>query len=341
MFTAPEGRFWVGHGSYTRACDGQVVPRFRCKACRRTFSRQTFRYDYRERKPQLNLPLLIAVCSGIGIRQSARALPMSRKNTTRKFHRMGRHLGLLHENLLSRMPAGATFVLDEMITYEQDRSVCHVTMPLVVEGRSNFLVAQCAAPIRPGGKMTPQRRARLARHEARHGRRVDGSKEAVEKVLRALDAVTSHLSQLCLITDGKPLYGSLGRRLFAKRFVHVKVPSTLPRTPSNPLFPVNHCEALMRCLVSRFRRVTWLGSKRYAYAERATWFFAAYRNYVRRRTNREHCSPAMLLGFTDRRWEFAELITWRQDHGPASIHPTSVDGALSIAAARAAREHAA
>jgi hypothetical protein len=47
----------------------------------------------------------------------------------------------------------------------------------------------------------------------------------------------------------------------------------------------------------------------------------AYRNYVRRRFNRDEESPAQLLGIVPRRMRPEELISWRQDWGRESIHP--------------------
>ena len=47
----------------------------------------------------------------------------------------------------------------------------------------------------------------------------------------------------------------------------------------------------------------------------------AYRNYVRRRFNRDRKSPAQMLGFVDRRMTAWQLVSWRQDWGQNSIHP--------------------
>ncbi|MFN9785665.1 MAG: hypothetical protein ACK57N_03715, partial [Planctomycetia bacterium] len=59
-------------GTYLRACDGREVQRFRCLSCRRTFSVQTFRFDYRQRKPHINHLLLDAFVSKNTQRQASR-----------------------------------------------------------------------------------------------------------------------------------------------------------------------------------------------------------------------------------------------------------------------------
>ncbi|MEM6674162.1 MAG: hypothetical protein AAF726_15055, partial [Planctomycetota bacterium] len=50
---APIKRFYVHHGSYKARVHTAPIPRYRCRGCRRTFSRQTFRLSYRDRKPHL------------------------------------------------------------------------------------------------------------------------------------------------------------------------------------------------------------------------------------------------------------------------------------------------
>jgi transposase-like protein len=59
-------------GSFRRHCDGRDVQRFVCKGCRRTFSSQTFRFDYRLRKPALSEEILIGFVSKVTQRQIAR-----------------------------------------------------------------------------------------------------------------------------------------------------------------------------------------------------------------------------------------------------------------------------
>ena len=97
--------------------------------------------------------------------------------------------------------------------------------------------------------------------------------------------------------------------------------SKLARTTWNPLFPINHTEAIMRDLMGRLRRESWLVSKRRRYLDLALHVFAAYRNYVRRRFNEDQASPAQKLGFVPRRMKPGELLSWRQELGRESIHP--------------------
>ena len=59
-----------------------------------------------------------------------------------------------------------------------------------------------------------------------------------------------------------------------------------------------------------------------------------YRNYVRLRTNYDPRTPAESLGFTHRPFTAQEVLSWRQDWGRESLHPTC-SPELTIARAQA------
>ena len=125
-----------------------------------------------------------------------------------------------------------------------------------------------------------------------------------------------------LQTDEKSTYPKLARMAFGEdRLQHHTTPSRLPRNAWNPLFPINHTEAVARDLMGRLRRESWLVSKLRWFLNLQIEIFAAYRNFVRPRFNRDKESPAQLLGFVDRLMKPAEALSWRQDWGQDSIHP--------------------
>ena len=134
MHQAPEGRFFQRNGSYHALCRSAKVPRFRCKVCGKRFSRQTFRIDYRDKKPYLTAEIAVRLTSGTGLRRSARALGVSRSTVERKFHKLGVHLRLLQENTISDFgERGVELVLDELETFETCRLTRPVTVAALVE----------------------------------------------------------------------------------------------------------------------------------------------------------------------------------------------------------------
>ena len=323
----PEPAFFRRHGCYTPRCRPMPVPRFRCKTCRRTFSRQTFRMDFRDHRPHLNPQLMMLLSSGLGLRQSARLLQLSRRCAELKARKLGRHLRRFNLNLRGPLREGAKLQFDELETYEGRRNTRPLSVPVLIEAESRYIIWAEAAPIRPRGKMTPARRAAIAAEELRFGPRKDLSRRSCKRTLKRGADLARNLTCVNLATDEKTTYPTLAAQAFGtSRLAHSQSSSVLPRNVRNPLFSINHTEAMARDLMGRLRRESWLVSKQRRFLDIALQVHMAYRNYVRRRTNRDDQSSAQRLGFAPRRMSPQELLSWRQDGGELSIHPLSQNG---------------
>jgi len=322
MHRSPAADFFVRHGSYQPLCRVEPVPRFRCRSCHRTFSRQTFRMDYRDHRPDLNTQLFLLLASGLGLRQTSRILSLSLSCTQLKFRKVARHLRLLNRNLRGPLPKVASLQFDELETYETRRSTRPLTVGVLIERDTRFIVAARAAPIRASGSMPARRRKALAQDQARFGRRQSRSRALVRHVLRRGAELSAGSASVRLETDEKTTYASLARQAFAgHRLRHDRTSSKLPRHTWNPLFPINHTEAMARDLTARLRRESWLVSKCRWFLNLQLEIFAAYRNYVRPRFNRDRKTPAQLLEFTKRPLSLAQVLSWRQDWGNLSLRP--------------------
>ena len=316
-------KFYVREGYYQPKCRPRPVPRFRCKFCRLGFSRQTFRLDYCDNKPHLNAPLFELLASGLGLRQAGRLLNLSRRCVELKARKISRNLGLLDHNLLDQLPVGVSFQMDEMETFESNRRVCPLTLPVMIEQESMLVVAADSAPIRPSGRMTEKRRQAIADLQQRVGKRRNGSIACLRRVLRRTERFCRRLPSVVLDTDEKLVYRPLAARVFQRKLIHRRFSSKLPRDTSNPLFPINLTNAMARDLNGRLRRRSWLASKRGCYLDLQLNVFMAYRNFVRPRYNGEFETPAQLLRLVSRQMSPQELLSWRQDWGWFSVHPLS------------------
>jgi hypothetical protein len=298
------------------------VPRFRCRTCRRTFSRQTFRVDYRDHKAHLNAPLFELLASGVGLRQSARTLRLSRRCTELKARKLGRHARRLNCSIGGALEGAASLHFDEIETYEGQRNTRPLSVPVLVESTSRYIVWAESATIRPRGKMTEKRRRAIEAAQEKHGRRKDLSRRGIARTLGRGASLLTRASSVTLHTDEKSVYPGLAAAAFgAGRLAHLCTSSELVRTVFNPLFPINHEEALLRDLMGRLRRESWLVSKARRYLDIALHVHIAYRNLVRKRFNDDDESPAELLGFMPRRLTPREVLSWRQEWGGRSVHP--------------------
>lgn len=330
----PTSDFCAPFGSYQPRCRPRPVPRFRCRTCRRTFSRQTFRADYRDKKPHLNAPVVELLCSGVGLRQTGRLVGLSPGCVELKFRKLARHAAALDRNLRGELAPDEPLAiqLDEFETFEGRRNTRPLSIATCIERRSRFHIAARAAPIRPRGKMTPRRAAAIAAEQQVRGERPDRSQAATRAALAAAARLAPRARRVSLETDLKSTYGPLARGVFGEaRLEHSQTASVLPRDVKNPLFPINHTEACMRDLNGRLRRESWLVSKTRWFLNLQLGLYCAYRNWVRPRFNRDGRTPGQLLGFVDRRLRVGELVGWRQDWGQRSPDPCG-DGATTVAA---------
>lgn len=315
-FHRPPGRtFWIRNGRYHPRCRSAPVPRFRCRGCRRSFSRQTFRADYRQKKPHLNAPFLRLMVACVGLRQAAAILQVARRTIERRFVWLARHAELWHSRRLANSVMHGPFQIDEMESFEANRYQ-PLTIPIVIERSSLFIVATAVGALRRKGRMTARQHRCRAEHERRHGRRPSQSAVAVRAALAQLRRVVPPGAPVVLDSDHKPLYGQLGRGLFGERLRWRRHAASARRDHANPLFPINHTNARMRHFLSRLRRRTWCVSKTGAGLRAHLAIATLWSNYVRSITNRTRVTPALALGITSRPYRPEEVLAWREDWQP-------------------------
>jgi len=308
---------WHRAGRFARRVDGRQVQRFRCRSCGRRFSAQSFRLDFRQQKPQVNAALLSLLVSKVTHRQSARVLRVDRKTVHRRLRLWGPALRGWHGVFLRRARAGGglrgSFSLDELETFEQDRRLQPVTMPVVIHRKTRFVVHLETAALPSRGRLSPPDEARRQRMAEACGRRRSGSRPAVKRCLEALRAVRPPGALLDLVTDQKRTYPVLVREVFGNRIAaHVQESSRRARNTLNPMFAINHTLAMLRDQVSRLVRRSWGASKRRDQLALHSWVWVAWRNYVRPVTNdRPRVTAAMVLGLARRRFANADLLRWR------------------------------
>lgn len=81
------------HGYYSTRGRSKRIPRFLCRACRRTMSSQTFDSSYRLRMPDLEKAILREIAQGASLRRVARVLGINRKTVSRRLFRARNRAG--------------------------------------------------------------------------------------------------------------------------------------------------------------------------------------------------------------------------------------------------------
>jgi hypothetical protein len=307
---------WRFKGFYRRKCDNRLVQRFLCLHCHRRFSSQTFRLDFRLHRPYLHLSLFSDFISKVTHRQSARLRRCTRRTIAHRLELLGNHAQAFHQRQLglARQRGGlrGRFQLDELETFEHNRRLKPVTVPVLIERKSFFVLQAEAAPMPCRGRLSEGDRAKKAAQEARHGKRRSGSRAAVGRCFDVLARCLAPCALAFVQTDQKSSYRSLLRERFPGRLLHPRFSSTAARNYANPLFPINHTFAMLRDGLSRLVRRSWAAAKLREKLARHLWIWILWRNYVRGITNRaKEVTPAMALGVADRRWTKSEILKWR------------------------------
>ncbi len=303
-------------GYFRRKCDGRTVQRFSCRSCAQRFSSQTFRFDYRWRKPRLHLRVFDLFVSKVTMRQMARITRVRRPTVERRLLRIGSHCKEFHRFVLHEAGRAGllqgVFQLDELETFETDRRLKPVTMPVLIERHSYFVVYGSTAPLGARGRLAPHLKKRKERYEAAEGRRRSGSVRAVRECLSEWARVHRRGVGMHLQSDRKSSYRRLFLQAAGDQFgSHTTESSRRRRDYGNLLFPINHTLAMMRDGISRLVRRSWGAAKLRERLEVHFWIWAAYRNYVRGVTVRTRVTPAQALGVVSGRYLPEQLLYWR------------------------------
>jgi len=305
----PRGWRFKRIGFYERRAAPTRIQRFLCLHCSRSFSSQTFHPSYWLRRPDL-LPILFQrtlACSAN--RQIARELGVAPSSISRQLERLGRHCLLFQELHRPRGPIRETLVIDGFETFEF--SQYHpVHFHVAVGARSHFFYAFTDSELRRKGRMTDHQKKTRARQESRFGR---PDPQSIEKEMAELiQSVAREPQPLRIHSDEHPAYPRALHRLRGFEIEHHVTSSRKPRTPANPMFPVNLLDLLIRHGGANHKRETIAFSKRRQSAAERLAILQVWRNFVKPFSERRRdASPGQRLGLVSRRLSVADVLRRR------------------------------
>jgi transposase-like protein len=296
-------------GFFHRRLSPQLVQRYRCSHCGRSFSTQTFSPSYWLKRPDVLVALFHPLVACAGHRQIARGLGVSPTTVTHQVLRLGRHCQLLHEALRPREPIAEPLVVDGFRSFEHSQyhpNDFHVA----VGARTHFFYGFTVSELRRGGSMRPGQRRHRVRLERRFGR---PDPRATEKDLAALLSILAPSEgELVVHSDDHRAYPRAFQRLSGVSVSHAVTSARRIRTPRNPLFPVNLLDGLIRHSSANHKRETIAFSKRRQAAAARLWVFLVWRNYVKSWSERRRDPPpGQRIGCIARRLTPDEILRRR------------------------------
>ena len=299
---------WKRAGFYRRLASPQLIQRFTCLSCRRSFSSQTFSTTYWLKQPDLPHQVFMKAVGGMANRQIARDLLVAPCTIDRLVGRLGRHCLLLHILLIAEAEPQGDQVLDSFESFEFSQYF-PFQHHLLAEAETSFFWFFTDSPLRRKGRMTEAQKRRRSELESTLGR---PDPQAVEKdVYELLQATLEGVPEVTLRSDDHRAYPRALRRLRC-RVQHRVTSSRERRTARNPLFEIYLLDLLIRHSQANHRRETLAWSKRRQGSAERLAILLVWRNYRKRRWEKR-CwqTPAMLKGILKKPLRVADILKER------------------------------
>lgn len=262
---AADYQWYVRFGSFHTRARGRIQ-RFRCRACGRTCSTQTFSIHYWTHYTN-DLPwLLDRLSTSSAFRQIGRVAGVTHRVIQNRCRRLARNALAVMDAALAPLEIGEHLAFDgfESFTASQyhPNNITHLT-----GCASQFIYAAVHTLFRRKGSMTAEQK--------RQRRRIDTiwkpsstvgeqTSQLLADLQRPIDsACAARHEPLELRSDEHPAYpkaiasvAALARRLAEGSLRHEQTNSKEARTPENPLFAVNYVDRQLRANLGEYARET-------------------------------------------------------------------------------------
>ena len=263
------------NGFFSRVVDGRKVQRFKCKSCSKNFSDQTFRLDYRHRKPHINQEIFLYLSSGVSQRRLAINLSVNKKTVDIRIDRFG-------EFCKNHMKAEFEGQKLDLVQFDEMESWIHtklkpVTMPIFVEPVKRKIISLDVGDIAAKGKLASISVEKYGKRKCERSTVLYNTLEEVKPICE---------KDLYLVTDRSPHYPTKIKNVFPES-THIKTKGRrgcvvgqgeLKRAGFDPIFSLNHTYAMIRYNLKRLARRTWTTSKRKSKLKSMLYICACYHN---------------------------------------------------------------
>ena len=309
---------FVRWGSYRKRYDPARIPRFRCNACRKTCSRQTFSTTYYLKRTELLVQVAAGLAACSAHRQISRSAKCAKTSVTRMAERLGRHAILFHARCLEHVSElGESVVHDHFETFieRQDQALGIGT---AVGAKSWFVYDVDPAPHRGSGRRPDRKEVELLTPNQSYVR-------SIRRTIQALLPKVSAQKRLTLRVDGRVdykaavLHRPMKGRVLLRAYPNPKRgPKGSPRSAEAiardwALFPVDALHQLLRHTCADHKRETIAFGRRLESILGRAHLIAVWKNFIKGRSERkpDRSTPAMKIGLADRRWHWERVLSRR------------------------------
>ena len=274
-------------GSFFRMSTGEVIERYRCGACRRTYSDATADPCFQQKKRQMNPWVLKLLASAVSMNRTAQLLEIDPKTVARKLVFLGRQAAMMLAASNFKRPKARAIQFDDLETHHHTPlKPLSVTLAAVAGERHLLGFAVSVMPAR--GSL-----AKIS--VAKYGKRIDQRTRGRNALFKSLVDFVEPNARIS--SDESPFYIATVKKFFP-RAKHIRHKGRrggslgygeLKKGWHDPLFSLNHSFAKMRGDVCRLLRRTWCTTKRIDRLECHILLFVIYHNewLIRKRELKE------------------------------------------------------
>ena len=314
-----QARWFVRNGSYPTAAFGQV-PRFRCRRCRRGFSRQSFRLDYYAKRV-LDYPLMLQqLVSCTGTRDLCRLQECSTGTVANRLERLARQAAAMHGEALPRLQRSEACVIDGFQNFAVSRYFPN-NINILVGAETQFFYACDYRTIRRSGAMSRRQKARRRALERFYRADPAGLKQGFAVLLDAAMRLPRRGTPLSIHSDCKREYAAAiaadphYRRLAAAGGLeHHTTHSRQARTQQNRLFAVNYLDRQFRKDLKECVRHTVCFARNVSNLMQRMLLYRMYHNHFKAFRHRNPEPTHAAVAGIDERWvdrRLSQLFAWR------------------------------
>jgi len=287
-FIDPPRHWRVRFGAYDTIAHG-TIQRYRCTACGKTFGDQTESLHYYAKRRLPLRAINTTLNGGTSMREVANRYHVSPMTIQNAVLRLGRQSMLGQIQLLDTLPPQASAAFDGLRSFVTSQDYpCDITTVVGAVGEMIFTMTHSVT--RRGGTRTVRQRERIEKKYAIWRPQQGATKEAISLVGREILDYTRPAGDrtITIDTDEHPVYASVLNHALPYRhlrntgqFDHRRTPGNAPRTTTNPLFPVNYVDRLLRHREKEHARETIAFGRNGTIQMHRAWVFGWNHNCVR------------------------------------------------------------
>ena len=278
----PSAPWFTRHGRYQTVAHG-VIQRYRCTRCGTTMSEQTESLHYYAKRHVPYRAVWESLTSGASQRAIADRYRLSPQAVHNAVIRLGRQAMASQALLLQEMSPVHSIVLDGLRSFVTSQDYpCDLSMCIEAVGETILSIEHTV--LHRGGRKREYQKRRMDRKMESWQPRPGRYTAAITLLLKEMwDCIRpqSDGSPAVLHSDRHWLYSSLIKRnrvcqhqSLAQLFVHRQTSSHQPRTRSNPLFPANYVDLLLRHRMKEHTRETIAFGRNAVSQMHRLWVFA-------------------------------------------------------------------